>query len=98
MANYMRLEMGYSGLMTPRIANMVLEYNLIISTHGIVMLFAFVMPVGFASLANYLLPLEIGVCELVFPRLNILSFWLFFLGAGLYVQGALTQVTGIPAG
>lgn len=73
LSELMRLEVGYAGLMNTRYAHMVLEYNIIISTHGIVMLFGVVMPLGFAALGNLLLPLAFGVPELAFPRLNILS-------------------------
>lgn len=98
LSELMRLELGYAGLVMSRYARMVLEYNVLISTHGIVMLFGFVMPLGFAALGNLLLPMELGVMELAFPRLNILSLWLIVAGLSTYALGALVQVGGLNAG
>src|SRR5882757_3603820 len=50
-------------------------YNSLFSTHAVLMIFVFVIPV-FAGLANYVLPLMIGAPDMAFPRLNALSFWL----------------------
>lgn len=92
------MEVGFCGHVTTRHSRVILEYNAIISSHGIVMLFAFVMPVGFSALGNCLLPLEQGVCELAYPRLNILSVWLFAAGTATYALGALIQIGGLNAG
>ncbi len=59
------------------------EYNEIFSTHGIVMIFFMAMPFIFA-LMNFVMPLQIGARDVAFPRLNALSFWLFFMGAMLF--------------
>ena len=56
------------------------EYNAMFSTHGLTMIFLFVMPIS-AAFMNYLLPLMIGARDVAFPRLNAMSFWLFFFGA-----------------
>ncbi|MBK5111020.1 MAG: cbb3-type cytochrome c oxidase subunit I [Thermoleophilia bacterium] len=68
-------------------------YNGLFSTHAIVMIFLFIIPI-FAGLANYVLPLMIGAPDMAFPRLNALSFWLLpiagivFLGSFLAPGGA----------
>src|SRR5262249_27752340 len=49
-------------------------FNSLFSTHAVLMIFLFVIPV-FAGLANYVLPLMIGAPDMAFPRLNALSFW-----------------------
>ena len=56
------------------------EYNALFSTHGITMIFLFVMPVS-AAFMNYLLPLMIGARDVAFPRMNAVSWWIFFFGA-----------------
>src|SRR4029078_5342191 len=48
-----------------------------------------------AGLANYLIPLQVGAADMVFPRLNALSFWLFLFG-GLVLLSAFF-VAGGPA-
>ncbi|USK41557.1 cytochrome aa3 quinol oxidase subunit I (plasmid) [Cytobacillus firmus] len=59
------------------------EYNEIFTTHGVVMIIfmamAFIM-----ALMNFAVPLQIGARDVAFPRLNALSFWLYFFGAMLF--------------
>ncbi|MDJ0702109.1 MAG: cytochrome c oxidase subunit I [Leptolyngbyaceae cyanobacterium MO_188.B28] len=50
-------------------------YNGIMTLHGTVMLFLWIVPVG-AGLANYLIPLMIGARDMAFPRLNAIAFWM----------------------
>ncbi|MCR8630353.1 MULTISPECIES: cytochrome aa3 quinol oxidase subunit I [Paenibacillus] len=58
------------------------HYNEVFSTHGIVMIIFMAMPFIYA-LMNFVVPLQIGARDVAFPRLNALSFWLFFMGAML---------------
>ena len=58
------------------------HYNEIFTTHGIVMILFMAMPFIMA-LMNFVVPLQIGARDVAFPRLNALSFWLFFMGAML---------------
>ena len=58
------------------------HYNEIFSTHGVVMIIFMAMPFIMA-LMNFVVPLQIGARDVAFPRLNALSFWLFFAGAML---------------
>src|SRR3954471_8005608 len=59
-------------------------YNSLFSTHAVLMIFVFVIPV-FAGLANYVLPLMIGAPDMAFPRLNALSFWMLPLAGLLFI-------------
>lgn len=59
------------------------HYNEIFTTHGIIMILFMAMPF-IMFFMNYLIPLQIGARDVAFPRLNALSFWLFFMGAMLF--------------
>ena len=67
-------------------------FNGLFSTHAVVMIFLFIIPV-FAGLANYVLPLMIGAPDMAFPRLNALSFWLLPI-AGLIFLGSFLAPGG----
>ena len=53
-------------------------YNQLGAMHGTIMVFLGVVPLGFAAFGNYLVPLQIGAADMAFPRLNMISVWLFF--------------------
>ncbi len=58
-------------------------YNQIFTMHGTTMIFLFAMPM-LIGISTYFIPLMIGARDMVFPRLNALSFWLFIFG-GLFI-------------
>src|SRR5271165_401626 len=58
-------------------------YNKLFTMHGIVMLFLFLIPAIPAVFGNFLVPLMIGAKDLAFPRLNLLS-WYVFITAGCF--------------
>src|SRR5665213_409715 len=58
-------------------------YNKMFSIHGIIMVFFFLVPVAPAVLGNFLIPLMIGAKDVAFPKLNLLSWYLFSIGGCL---------------
>lgn len=55
-------------------------YNTYFTLHGIIMIFLFIIPGLPAVFGNFMLPLMIGAKDVFFPRLNLLSWWLFLTG------------------
>jgi cytochrome c oxidase subunit 1 len=77
-------------LMTPKGDLMSAEtYNKVFSMHGIIMIFFFLIPSIPATLGNFLVPLMIGARDLAFPRLNLLSWYVFMAGGLLAIIGAV---------
>ena len=80
----MRLE-----LLTPR--GDLLEadtYNKFFTMHGIVMIFFFLIPSIPAVLGNFLVPIMIGAKDLAFPRINLLSWYIYVVG-GIFTLAAV---------
>ncbi|NGN67331.1 cytochrome c oxidase subunit I [Streptomyces sp. A7024] len=90
LALIMRAELARPGLQL--ISND--EFNQAFTMHGTIMLLLFATPT-FAGFANEIMPLQIGSPDVAFPRLNMLSYWLFLFG-GLTVVGSYL-VPGGPA-
>ena len=55
-------------------------YNKMFTLHGVMMVFFFLIPSIPAVLGNFLLPIMIGARDLAFPRLNLLSWYLYMIG------------------
>ncbi len=68
-------------------------YNSFFTLHGIIMIFLFIIPGLPAVFGNFFLPILIGAKDVAFPRINLLSWWLFAIGGGL----AITSVF-LPGG
>ncbi|HTS12456.1 MAG TPA: cytochrome c oxidase subunit I [Candidatus Limnocylindrales bacterium] len=65
-------------------------YNKLFSVHGIVMVFFFLIPSIPAVLGNFLVPMMIGARDLAFPRINLLSWYLYITGALLMLYAILS--------
>jgi cytochrome c oxidase subunit 1 len=65
------------------------QYNQIFTMHGTIMLLMFATPL-FVGFANVLMPLQIGAADVAFPRLNMLSYWLYLFGSIQATVGFLT--------
>jgi cytochrome c oxidase subunit I len=66
-------------------------YNKLFTLHGIVMIFFFLIPAIPAVLGNFLLPIMLGAKDLAFPKLNLLSWYIYMIGGTL---GVIVIITG----
>src|SRR6185295_6269501 len=55
-------------------------YNKFFTMHGVAMVFFFLIPSIPATLGNFLIPMMIGAKDLAFPRINLLSWYIYVLG------------------
>ena len=65
-------------------------YNKVFTLHGIIMVFLFLIPSVPATLGNFLVPMMIGARDLAFPRINLLSWYLYIIGALMTLYVVLT--------
>ena len=79
LATIIRLEMAYPGVGI--LAGDSLQYLSVVTAHAVIMVFFMIMPLLFGAWGNFLLPTQLGVHDVAFPRLNSAAFW--FLPAGL---------------
>jgi cytochrome c oxidase subunit 1 len=65
-------------------------YNQMFTLHGAIMIFLFLIPVIPAALGNFVLPLMLGAKDVAFPRLNLLSFYIYIFGALFALYSIIT--------
>jgi cytochrome c oxidase subunit 1 len=70
-------------------------YNSLFTLHGIIMIFFFIIPGITATFGNFFLPIHIGARDVAFPRLNLLSWWLYF-AAGIIALATIVMPGGPP--
>ena len=104
----MRYQLAYPGQPIPFIGNwfgadkapggiMLPEfYNQLGAMHGTIMVFLGVVPLAVGGFGNFVMPLQIGAPDMAFPKLNMMSYWVYFLGgvvmlASFFVPGGAAQ-------
>ncbi|MDD9933017.1 MAG: cbb3-type cytochrome c oxidase subunit I [Myxococcales bacterium] len=82
MAYVFRMQLAFPGIEVPGFGQVSpTEYNSLVTNHGAIMIFWVAMPVLIAAFGNYLIPLMLGCDDMVFPRLNRLSYQIFLISA-----------------
>ena len=71
-------------------------YNVFGAMHGTIMVFFGIVPIAMAGFGNFVMPLQIGAIDMAFPRLNMASFWCFFVScifmiASFFVPGSAAK-------
>jgi cytochrome c oxidase subunit 1 len=61
------------------------EYNQMFTLHGAVMVFLFIIPSVPAIIGNFVLPMMLGAKDVAFPRMNLASLWLYWLGGLFFI-------------
>jgi cytochrome c oxidase subunit 1 len=92
LAGLIRLE-----LLTPPSDLMATDtYNKVFSMHGLIMVFLFLVPSVPATIGNFLIPLMVGARDLAFPKINLLS-WYLYMAGGIFVLTAMV-LGGVDTG
>ena len=87
----MRWNLAYPSEVVPIVGKLLSEegmltpdgYNSFGAMHGTIMVFLGVVPLAVGGFGNYVLPLQIGAPDMAFPKLNMASYWSFFVGGVL---------------
>ncbi len=82
MAYAFRMQLAFPGMDVPGFGLVSpANYNALVTNHGTIMIFWVAMPVLIAAFGNFLIPLMIGCDDMVFPKINRLSYQIFLLSA-----------------
>jgi cytochrome c oxidase subunit 1 len=72
--NWLGADNAPGGIMLPEF------YNQLGAMHGTIMVFLGVVPLAVGGFGNFVMPLQIGAPDMAFPKLNMMSYWVYFLG------------------
>jgi cytochrome c oxidase subunit 1 len=98
LAQMMRVQLAFPGHAVPGVGTLdATRYNAFVTMHGTIMIFWVAMPLLLGAFGNLLIPLMVGTRDMAFPRLNMLSYWTFFLStvvliASFFVPGGASPV------
>src|ERR671930_750352 len=104
----MRWQLAYPGAALPLLGKLLGEarmpggtmvpefYNELGAMHGTIMVFMGVVPLAVGGFGNFVLPLQIGAPDMAFPKINMASYWSYFLGgvvmlASFFMRGGAAQ-------
>jgi len=93
MAYAFRMQLAFPGMDVPGFGLVSpAEYNALVTNHGAIMIFWVAMPVLIAAFGNFCIPLMLGCDDMVFPKINRLSYQIFLLSsvvlmASFFVEG-----------
>ena len=73
-------------------------YNQAFTLHGVIMIFLFIIPGIPAVFGNFFLPLHIGAKDVAFPRLNLMSWWIYVIGAAVALASIVMPGGAIDTG
>ncbi len=71
-------------------------YNSFGAMHGTIMIFLGVVPLAVGAFGNYLVPLQVGAGDMAFPKLNGMSYWVYFVG-GIFMLASFFMPGGAPS-
>ena len=74
-----------NGALTPEL------YNAFGAMHGTIMVFMGVVPLAVGAFGNFVLPLQIGTVDMAFPKINMLSYWSFFVGGVVMISSFFVE-------
>ncbi|MFM8316045.1 MAG: cbb3-type cytochrome c oxidase subunit I, partial [Deltaproteobacteria bacterium] len=78
------------GILSPEL------YNQFGAMHGTIMVFLGVVPLAVGAFGNYLVPLQVGAHDMAFPKLNMMSYWVYFCG-GVVMLASFFSPNGAAA-
>ncbi len=85
-------ETAPGGIMLPEF------YNQLGAMHGTIMVFLGVVPLAVGAFGNYIVPLQIGAPDMAFPKLNMASYWSYFVGGVVMLASFLVPAGAAKAG
>jgi cytochrome c oxidase subunit 1 len=99
----MRWQLAYPGKEIPLIGSLFGEgamaggvmlpefYNTLGAMHGTIMIFLGVVPLLVGAFGNYVMPLQIGAPDMAFPKLNMVSYWSYFVGGVIMLASTIAS-------